>query len=59
MILSGARSMLLRHDTTNISIDKTVGEIHTCLATHGANAIVSEYDDTGKVIALRCHISIG
>ena len=51
--------MLLRHDTTNISIDKTVGEIHTCLATHGANAILSEYDDTGKVIALRCHISIG
>ncbi len=51
--------MLLRHDTTKISIEKTVGEIHTCLATHGANAILSEYDDTGKVIALRCHISIG
>jgi hypothetical protein len=35
--------MLLRHDTTNISIEKAVGEIHTCLATHGANAIRSIY----------------
>ena len=51
--------MRLRHDTTNISIETTVGEIHTCLATHGANAIVSEYDDTGTVIALRCHLRRG
>ena len=51
--------MLLRHNTTRISIEKTMDEIHTCLATHCANAILSEYDDTGKVIALRCHISIG
>jgi len=25
----------------------TVGDIHTCLATHGATAILSEYDEPG------------
>jgi hypothetical protein len=59
MILSGARSMLLLNYTTKVSIEKTVGEIHKCLATHGANAILSEYDDKGKVIALSFNISRG
>jgi hypothetical protein len=51
--------MSLLHYTTRVSVDKTVGDIHKCLATHGATAILSEYDDQGHVIALSCIVSVG
>ena len=51
--------MPLLNYTTKVSIDKTVGEIQKCLAAHGANAILSEYDDKGNVIALSFKVSTG
>jgi hypothetical protein len=51
--------MPLLNYTTKVSIEKTVGEIHKCLAAHGAKAISSEYDDKGNVIALSFKVSAG
>jgi hypothetical protein len=51
--------MSLLNYTTRVSVDKTVGDIHKCLATHGATAILSEYDDQGHVIALSFKVSTG
>jgi hypothetical protein len=47
------------NDTTRVSVNKTVGEIHKCLASHGAKAIVCEYDDKGHVIALSFNVTVG
>jgi hypothetical protein len=51
--------MPLLNYTTKVSIEKTVGEIQKCFASHGAKAILSEYDDKGNVIALSFKVSTG
>lgn len=43
--------MLLNY-TTNISAEKTISEIQKILAKSGANAILTEYDDQGAIVAL-------
>ena len=43
--------MILNY-TTKISVDKTIGEIMRSLATHGASAIMTNFDPSGKAIAL-------
>ena len=51
--------MPLLNYTTRVSVDKTVGEIRKCLASHAAKAILCEYDDKGNVIALSFKVSTG
>jgi hypothetical protein len=51
--------MPLLNYTTSVSVDNTVGEIQTCLAAHGATAMLCEYDDKGNVIALSFKLSAG
>lgn len=43
--------MALKNYTTTIDSTKTIGEIQGILAKHGANAIMTEYND-GQVVAL-------
>ena len=43
--------MALKNYTTTINANKTVGEIQEILRKHGANAIMTEYDN-GEVVAL-------
>jgi hypothetical protein len=50
--------MPLLNYTTSISADKTIGEIQKCLASHGAIAIMNEYDDTGYIIGLSFIIKV-
>ena len=50
--------MPLLNYTTQVPADKTVGEIQQCLAKHGANAILSEYDGEGFIVALSFKIKI-
>lgn len=38
--------------TTVIAVDKTVGEIYAILARAKANAIMSEYDGAGNIVAI-------
>lgn len=47
--------MALKNYTTTIDSTKTIGEIQGILAKHGANAIMTEYND-GQVIALSFRI---
>lgn len=47
--------MALKNYTTMINANKTIGEIQEILAKHGANAIMTEYND-GQVIALSFRI---
>jgi hypothetical protein len=51
--------MPLLNYTTKVSVDKTVGEIQKCLASHDAKAILCEYDNQGHVIALSFKVSVG
>lgn len=44
--------------TTGIEAEKSIAEIQKCLAQHGANAILAEYDDEGQVVALSFKILI-
>lgn len=44
--------MALKNYTTAISVEKTIGEIQQLLAKAGANRIMTEYDDTGNIVAL-------
>jgi hypothetical protein len=44
--------MPLLNYTTTIAAHKTVAEIQQMLAKAGANAILSEYDDQGYIVAL-------
>lgn len=45
--------------TTEIPVEKTIGEIQKCLIAHGANAVLTEFDDQGRVTALSFKIRIG
>jgi hypothetical protein len=49
--------MPLLNYMTRVSVDKTVGEIQKCLASHGAKAILCEYDVKWNVIALSFKVS--
>ena len=42
--------------TTKVDALKTQSEIVYILAKHGARAVLQEYDDTGKVVALSFQI---
>ncbi|TFD15500.1 hypothetical protein E3T26_06880 [Cryobacterium sp. TMT1-21] len=44
--------MALLNYTTTISPEKSINEIQSTLAKSGASAIMSEYDDTGNIVAL-------
>lgn len=48
--------MALKNYTTTISANKTIGEIQEILSKHGANAIMTEYED-GEVVALSFKIN--
>ena len=50
--------MPLLNYTTQVSADKTVAEIQKCLAEHGANAILNQYDTEGYIVALSFKIKI-
>lgn len=50
--------MPLLNYTTSIEVEKTLGEIQKCLTVHGANAILTEFDDEGYVVALSFKISL-
>ena len=38
--------------TTQIKVEKTIGEIESILASHGANKILKEYDGSGNIEAI-------
>jgi hypothetical protein len=59
MTLSGTLAIPLLNYTTKVSIEKTVGEIQKCLASHGAKAVLCEYDVKGNVIALSFKVQVG
>ena len=44
--------MALKNYTTTIAVDKTINEIQQMLARAGASRIMTEYDDTGNIVAL-------
>lgn len=44
--------------TTNVSVDKTVGEIHRALAKAGANGILNEYDSHGNISGLKFRLAM-
>ena len=50
--------MPLLNYTTSINADRTIQEIQSCLARHGAKAIINEYDDNGYIIALSFAIEL-
>lgn len=43
--------MAILNYTTQIEVEKSIGEIQKCLVIHGANAVLSEYVD-GFIVAL-------
>ncbi|SRR5712692_7086771 len=49
--------MPLLNYTTDVPADKTINEIHKCLAAHGARAILNEYDDNGYITAVSFKIT--
>jgi len=49
--------MPLLNFTTEVPADRTINEIQKCLATHGAKAILNEYDDNGYIVALSFKIA--
>jgi hypothetical protein len=59
VMFQGALLMPLLNYTTRVSVEKTVGEIQKCLAAHGAQAILSEDDAKGNVIALSFKVRVG
>ena len=42
--------------TTTVEAAKTVGEIETILASHGAKAVLKEWDGEGQIAALSFHM---
>jgi hypothetical protein len=51
--------MPLLNFTTEISVDKTVGEIQRILSKNGVTAILMENDDDGEISALSFHARVG
>ena len=50
--------MSLLNYTTGISVNKTLAEITNELVTHGATAVMTEYDDQGYIIALNFKVLV-
>lgn len=50
--------MALKNYTTTISVEKTISEIQGKLAYIGARRIMSEYDDSGNIIALSFQLEL-
>lgn len=50
--------MPLLNYTTQVDVEKTIGEIQKCLQIHGANAILTEYDDQGYVASVSFKIRV-
>lgn len=50
--------MALKNYTTAISVEKTISEIQGKLAYVGARRIMSEYDDTGNIVALSFQLEL-
>lgn len=48
--------MAIKNYTTTINANKTIGEIQEILSKHGANAIMTEYEN-GEVVALSFKIN--
>lgn len=51
--------MALKNYTTTISVEKTIGEIQAMLAKAGASRTMTEYDDTGNIVALSFQLKLG
>lgn len=50
--------MALKNYTTSVSVEKTLSEIQGKLAYVGAKRIMTEYDDTGNVVALSFQLEL-
>lgn len=50
--------MALKNYTTSIAVEKTISEIQKMLAKAGASKIMTEYDDTGNIVALSFQLKI-
>lgn len=50
--------MSLLNFTTQISVEKTLGEIQECLRAHGASAVLTEWDDAGFITAVSFKINL-
>ena len=50
--------MALLNYTTRIDVSKTLGEIQRQLVSHGANAILNEYDNQGYITSLSFKMNI-
>lgn len=44
--------------TTETEVEKSITEIQKCLREHGANKVLTEYDDTGFITALSFTINL-
>ena len=51
--------MAILNYTTEVPVEKTIGEIQRCLSMHGASSILTDYDKDGVVTALSFKIMIG
>jgi hypothetical protein len=51
--------MPLLNYTTSVQVQKTVGEIIAILTSHGARAILQEYDDHGVLTGLSFKVRVG
>lgn len=51
--------MALKNYTTTIAVEKTIAEIQSMLAKAGASRIMTEYDDTGNIVALSFQLKLG
>src|SRR5579875_159383 len=51
--------MPLLNYTTSIDAHKTIAEIQQMLARAGASAILTEFDDTGNIVALSFKMKLG
>lgn len=50
--------MAILNYTTKVAADKSIAQIQKNLAAHGATEILSQYDDSGSVIALSFRMKI-
>lgn len=51
--------MPLLNYTTEISVEKTINEIHKALISNGARTILNEYDEKGGIVALSFQCQVG
>lgn len=50
--------MAILNYSTIVEVEKSISEIQKCLREHGANAVLTEYDDQGYVTALSFKITL-